>query len=873
MRKSVERDRGRRRPHLGCRVGRRRDAARCHFHSADHPVRVSRGLRRTLWFLTAATVTAALVAGAASSRTASPGSPGGGGAGEVAIFYYPWYGTAAVDGGWQHWQQNGNAPPAQIASSWFPARGAYSSSDAAVVRAQMREIASIGVQTVIVSWWGPGSVEAARLPLVARAARAAGLPGRAARRAVRGTDAGVARAAAARLRGDGHHRLLRLRLDDERRRRLGGAQRAAPGRAALRQHVPARARPRRAGSRASTPTTSTSTTARRSRGCARRRACTACSARPSVGPGYDAVRATGDTRVRRIAPTARRYDRMWRGAIRAAADVVTITSYNEWHEGTQIEPASAVGRAVRVVRRRLRPHGPGGASAPTSTARRCGCARYRERARPLTPSHGALVERGREPAAVRRRRADRRGRAARTAPPRPPAAARARRRRSRARPRRSAGAPPRRRRRRAPRRRRAAHRPRAAPRAACRRAVARAARRGTRRPPSRDRAPANSATTRPSRNAFTAGMPLTENRCERARVGVDVDLDELDRARSRSSTAASSTGASAWHGPHHSAQKSTSTGRVGRPRDHVGLEGLLGDVHRAQRSAGDDDVGRAAGDQRRRDVLGRDAGERAVAQVDLDRGPARRAASARAPSAEPISSSSSVVKMPAPARLAARDPLELAQLLERVDPHVRVRADAERDRRARAPPRRGGTRRRDRPRSSGRRRCALPWRRAGRARRRSRASRGRSVVAVVEAAGVGEQLDRAAAVLREALLDLARLLVGVDVERQPLARRVAADLLEPVARAGAHGVGGDADGDPGVAERLDLVEVGGDGRLAHPVEAAALVGDVEQHDRDPGVGGGLGGGERLGERRGSGTRRRRCSRRRASRGRPRRSAR
>ena len=34
---------------------------------------------------------------------------------------------------------------------------------------------------------------------------------------------------------------------------------------------------------------------------------------------------------------------MWRGAIRAAADVVTITSYNEWHEGTQIEPAPAVG--------------------------------------------------------------------------------------------------------------------------------------------------------------------------------------------------------------------------------------------------------------------------------------------------------------------------------------------------------------------------------------------------------------------------------------------------------------------------------------------------------------------------------------------------
>lgn len=59
---------------------------------------------------------------------------------------------------------------------------------------------------------------------------------------------------------------------------------------------------------------------------------------PSVGPGYDARHAVGD---RRVKPRrhGRTYDSMWRAAIAAGADIVTITSYNEWHEGTQIEPA------------------------------------------------------------------------------------------------------------------------------------------------------------------------------------------------------------------------------------------------------------------------------------------------------------------------------------------------------------------------------------------------------------------------------------------------------------------------------------------------------------------------------------------------------
>ena len=60
---------------------------------------------------------------------------------------------------------------------------------------------------------------------------------------------------------------------------------------------------------------------------------------PSVGPGYDARRGSDDPRLksRRNGAT---YDAMWRAAIASGADRVTITSYNEWHEGTQIEPAA-----------------------------------------------------------------------------------------------------------------------------------------------------------------------------------------------------------------------------------------------------------------------------------------------------------------------------------------------------------------------------------------------------------------------------------------------------------------------------------------------------------------------------------------------------
>lgn len=61
---------------------------------------------------------------------------------------------------------------------------------------------------------------------------------------------------------------------------------------------------------------------------------------PSVGPGYI------DTRIRpwndattRYRNNGKYYDNMYQKAIDSGADFVSITSFNEWHEGSQIEPA------------------------------------------------------------------------------------------------------------------------------------------------------------------------------------------------------------------------------------------------------------------------------------------------------------------------------------------------------------------------------------------------------------------------------------------------------------------------------------------------------------------------------------------------------
>jgi hypothetical protein len=257
----------------------------------------------------------------------------------VGIFYYPWFATPRTDGGYAHWQQGGNTPPASLSSSFYPARGAYSSADALVVGAQMREIAAAGVGTVITSWWGRDSLEDRRLPQVIEAARANGL------------------AVAVNVEPYVGRTVASVETDITDLRTLGisdfyvwdssslpNADWAAlnEGLEGVRTFANTNLPGKAAAGRFDglyTYDVLLFGGALFPRLCRQaHRLGLLCA--PSVGPGYDARWATGDVRVRSRRNGAT-YDSMWRGALRAHADLVTITSYNEWHEGTQIEPARA----------------------------------------------------------------------------------------------------------------------------------------------------------------------------------------------------------------------------------------------------------------------------------------------------------------------------------------------------------------------------------------------------------------------------------------------------------------------------------------------------------------------------------------------------
>jgi glycoprotein endo-alpha-1,2-mannosidase len=83
---------------------------------------------------------------------------------QVLAFYYGWYGNPQVSGRWVHWEQV-DPERQQIANSThYPLLGAYDSHDPQVMRQHCQWAREAGLDGFIVSWWGQGDFYERSLP-------------------------------------------------------------------------------------------------------------------------------------------------------------------------------------------------------------------------------------------------------------------------------------------------------------------------------------------------------------------------------------------------------------------------------------------------------------------------------------------------------------------------------------------------------------------------------------------------------------------------------------------------------------------------------------------------------------------------------------
>jgi glycoprotein endo-alpha-1,2-mannosidase len=106
---------------------------------------------------------------------------------EVLAFYYPWYGNPQVSGHYVHWQGVDDMARTIDNATHYPELGAYDSHDPAVVAQHVGSAVQSGITGFISSWWGPGTFEDHSLPLLLDAARGAHLEITAYFEQVRGT--------------------------------------------------------------------------------------------------------------------------------------------------------------------------------------------------------------------------------------------------------------------------------------------------------------------------------------------------------------------------------------------------------------------------------------------------------------------------------------------------------------------------------------------------------------------------------------------------------------------------------------------------------------------------------------------------------------
>ncbi len=85
---------------------------------------------------------------------------------QVLAFFYGWYANPDVSGQWAHW-------PEKTANE--PQLGQYDSHDPKVIETQLRQAKAAGITGLIVSWWRKNDFQDQGMPLILDAAARAGL--------------------------------------------------------------------------------------------------------------------------------------------------------------------------------------------------------------------------------------------------------------------------------------------------------------------------------------------------------------------------------------------------------------------------------------------------------------------------------------------------------------------------------------------------------------------------------------------------------------------------------------------------------------------------------------------------------------------------
>ncbi|RZQ60622.1 glycoside hydrolase family 99 protein [Amycolatopsis suaedae] len=277
--------------------------------------------------------------------------------GKTHVFYYPWYGNPATYGQYRHWQQGGHQPPSAIGADFYPALGPYDSGDfAGAVDRHMRWIREAGVGTLVYSWWGRGSYEDGLAAGVLAAAARYGLKvawhlepyaGRTAQSTVDDVRYIVGRygSSPAFYRDAAHGNRPAFYVFESLRVADWAPLAAVRPEAIVLAQTTDLSKVTHFGG-IYTYDVLASQNPVGWKGIADFCRANGLVWAPSIGPGYIDDRAVpGNT-----TPTLERaggatYDRQWATALDPAnggkPDWVSITSFNEWHEGSSLEPASS----------------------------------------------------------------------------------------------------------------------------------------------------------------------------------------------------------------------------------------------------------------------------------------------------------------------------------------------------------------------------------------------------------------------------------------------------------------------------------------------------------------------------------------------------